>query len=73
MNKPYDTAAILRQNVADLERELQRQRERAEAAVADLASARDDLQSWIDSRNEWMARAHAAEAELKAAREVGND
>ena len=29
----YDTAAILRQNVADLERELQRQRERAETAL----------------------------------------
>ena len=65
MNKPYDTAAILRQNVADLERELQRQRERADKAIAD---AREDLQSFIDSRDAWMARANAADAELKAAR-----
>lgn len=34
----------------------------------ELNIARDDLQSWIDSRNDWMARAYAAEAELKAAR-----
>lgn len=69
MNKPYDTAAILRQNIADLERELLRQRERADKAESAMASAREDLQSFIDSRDAWMARANAAEAELRAARE----
>ena len=39
-HRPYDTAAILRQNVADLERELQRQRERADKAEAELKAAR---------------------------------
>lgn len=39
--KPYDTAAILRQNVADLERELLRQRERADRAEAELAKLRE--------------------------------
>ena len=39
MNKPYDTAAILRQNVADLELELQRQRERAERAEPAVVEA----------------------------------
>lgn len=38
----YDTAAILRQNVADLERELQRQRERADIALSELEATRDD-------------------------------
>lgn len=64
--QPYDVTAILRQNVADLERELQRQRERADKAIAE---AREELQGWIESRNDWMARAEKAEAELKAARE----
>lgn len=83
----YDTAAILRQNVADLEKQLQQQQERHSAATARLrdqiervtsewemadkavAEAREDLQVWIDSRNEWMARAEKAEAELKELRE----
>ena len=34
--QPYDVAAILRQNIADMEKELQRQRERAETALADI-------------------------------------
>lgn len=116
----YDTAAILRRNIADAEKEMQRQAERAESyaeAMRSLASyvgaggynadtvdagvfeekirwgigviqdrlagaierelvartslieARNDIQTWIDSRNEWMKRAEAAEAELLAIRE----
>ena len=38
--KPYDTASILRRNVADLEIALKQQTERAEAAEAELASLR---------------------------------
>lgn len=66
--QPYDVTAILRQNVADLERELQRQRERADKDDSAMASAREDLQSFIDSRDSWMARASAAEAEISAER-----
>ena len=120
VRQPYDTAAILRRNVADAEKEMQRQAERAESyaeAMRSLASyvgaggynadtvdagvfeekirwgigviqdrlageierelvartslieARNDIQTWIDSRNEWMKRAEAAEAELEAVRE----
>ena len=58
-HRPYDTAAILRKNVADLERELQRQRERHAAATARLRDQIERLTS------EW----ERAEAELKAARE----
>ena len=116
----YDTAAILRRNIADAEKEMQRQAERAESyaeAMRSLASyvgaggynadtvdagvfeekirwgigviqdrlagaierelvartslieARNDIQTWIDSRNEWMKRAEAAESELEAVRE----
>lgn len=64
--QPYDVTAILRQNVADLGRELQRQRERADKAIAE---AREELRGWIESRNDWMARAEKAEAELKEMRE----
>lgn len=69
VHQPYDVAEILRQNIADLEKELKRQKERAENAEAKLAGSREDLQCWIESRNGWMDRAHAAEMELKAARE----
>jgi len=65
----YDTAAILRRNVAELELALKQQMERAEAAEEKLTTAREDMQSWIDSRNGWMERAGAAEAELLAVRE----
>jgi DNA repair exonuclease SbcCD ATPase subunit len=87
VHQPYDVAAILRKNIADLEKELQRQREQNAAATErlreqiervtseweraenDVAAARSDLQSFIDSRNELMARAEAAEAELAPLRE----
>lgn len=65
----YDTATILRRNVADLEIALKQQTERAEAADEKLTTAREDMQSWIDSRNGWMERAGAAEAELAKLRE----
>jgi len=65
----YDTAAILRRNVAELELALKQQMERAEAAEEKLTTAREDMQSWIDSRNGWMERAGAAEAELAKMRE----
>jgi len=65
----YDTAAILRRNVAKLEVALKQQTERAEAADEKLTTAREDMQSWIDSRNGWMERAGAAEAELAKMRE----
>lgn len=115
LRKPYDTVAILRRNIADAEKEMQRQAERAESYADTLRSlasyvgaggynadtvdadvfeekirwgigeiqdrlagaierelvartflieARNDIQTWIDSRNEWMKRAEAAEAEL---------
>lgn len=51
----YDTAAILRQNVADLEKQLQQQRERHSAATARL---RDQIERVT---SEW----ERAEAELK--------
>jgi hypothetical protein len=38
--QPYDTASILRRNVADLEIALKQQTDRAEAAEAELASLR---------------------------------
>ena len=120
VRQPYDTATILRRNIADAEKEMQRQAERAESyaeAMRSLASyvgaggynadtvdagvfeekirwgigviqdrlagaierelvartslieARNDIQTWIDSRNEWMKRAEAAESELEAVRE----
>ncbi len=74
VHHPYDVAAILRKNIADLEKELQRQREQNAAATErlreqiervtseweraenDAAAARSDLQSFIDSRNELMAK-----------------
>lgn len=65
----YDTAAILRRKVAKLEVALKQQTERAEAADEKLTTAREDMQSWIDSRNGWMERAGAAEAELAKMRE----
>lgn len=40
VRQPYDTAAILKRNVADLEVALRTQTERAEAAEAELAKAR---------------------------------
>jgi len=115
VRQPYDTVAILRRNIADAEKEMQRQAERAESYAETLRSlasyvgaggynadtvdadvfeekirwgigeiqdrlagaierelvartflieARNDIQTWIDSRNEWMKRAEAAEAEL---------
>ena len=85
-HQPYDVTAILRQNVADLEKQLQQQQERHSAATARLrdqiervtseweradkaiAEAREDLQSFIESRDAWMARAEKAEAELKELR-----
>lgn len=83
VHQPYDVAAILRKNIADLEKELQRQREQNAAATErlreqiervtseweraenDVAAARSDLQSFIDSRNELMARAEAELAKLR--------
>jgi len=64
VRQTYSTADILRRNVADLEIALKQQTERAEAADEKLTTAREDMQSWIDSRNGWMERAGAAEAEL---------
>lgn len=69
VRQPYDTGSILRRNVADLELALKQQTERAEAADEKLTTAREDMQSWIDSRNGWMERAGAAEAELAKMRE----
>ena len=40
----YDVAAILRKNVADLEKDLQRQKERAEKAEGELKAAREQAQ-----------------------------
>ncbi|RTL06119.1 hypothetical protein EKK58_06260, partial [Candidatus Dependentiae bacterium] len=50
----FDIVSILRRNVASLEIALRRQTDRAEAAEEKLTTAREDMQSWIDSRNGWM-------------------
>ena len=51
--KPYDTASILRRNVADLEIALKQQTERAEAAEAELANLRKQKPvAWINL-NKW--------------------
>ena len=42
VRQPYDTAAILRRNVAELEVALKQQTDRAEAAEAELLAVRDD-------------------------------
>lgn len=70
------TQTILRVNVIesqqqihDLQLKLTAAIERAEKAEEKLTTARDDMQSWIDSRNGWMERAGAAEAELAKLRE----
>ena len=43
----YDTATILRRNIADLEIALKQQTERAEAAEAELLEVRDDNHSMM--------------------------
>jgi len=57
------------QQIHDQQTRLAAAIERAEKAEEKLTTARDDMQSWIDSRNGWMERAGAAEAELEAVRE----
>ena len=58
-HRPYDTAAILRQNVADLERELQRQRERADRAETELKAAREQKPvAWADGDGGFYAGRH---------------
>ena len=48
-HQPYGVTAILRQNVADLGRELQRQRERADRAETELKAAREQKPvAWAD-------------------------
>ena len=50
VRQPYDTASILRRNVADLEIALKQQTERAEAAEAELASLRwQEPLTWVTS------------------------
>ena len=73
------TQTILRVNVIesqqqihDLQTRLAAAIERAEKTEEKLTTARDDMQSWIDSRNGWMERAGAAEAELAKLRELPN-
>lgn len=56
---PYDTVAILRRNVADLEVALKQQTERAEAAEGELESVREDNHSMmveINGLREELAR-----------------
>ena len=50
--KPYDTASILRRNVADLEIALKQQAERAEAAEAELARLREQEPVAMISKND---------------------
>ncbi len=70
------TQTILRVNVIESQQQIHNLQtrlaaaiERAEKAEEKLTTARDDMQSWIDSRNGWMERAGAAEAELAKLRE----
>ncbi len=70
------TQTILRVNVIESQQQIHNLQtrlaaaiERAEKTEEKLTTARDDMQSWIDSRNGWMERAGAAEAELAKLRE----
>ena len=47
VRQPYDTAAILKRNVADLEVALRTQTERAEAAEAEIEAVREDNHSMM--------------------------
>ena len=47
VRQPYDTAAILRRNVAELEVALKQQTDRAEAAEAELLAIREDNHSMM--------------------------
>lgn len=47
VRQPYDTVAILKRNVADLEVALRTQTERAEAAEAELEAVREDNHSMM--------------------------
>ena len=69
VREPMSREAILRRNITDMEVALKQQTERAEKTEEKLTTARDDMQSWIDSRNGWMERAGAAEAELAKLRD----
>ncbi len=85
VRQPYDTAAILRRNVADAEKEMQRQAERAESyaeAMRSLASYvgaggynADTVDAGVfEEKIRWgigviMARMEQSEAELLAIRE----
>jgi len=53
VRQPYDTVAILRRNIADMELALKQQAERAEAAEAELANLREQKPvAWINL-NKW--------------------
>jgi len=65
VRQPYDTAAILRRNVADMEVALRTQTERAEAAEAELEAIREDNHSMmleIDGLRKELAAQQAASA-----------
>jgi len=65
VRQPYDTAAILRRNVADMEVALRTQTERAEAAEAELEAVREDNHSMmleIDGLRKELAAQQAAPA-----------
>ena len=53
VRQPYDTVAILRRNIAALEVALRTQTERAEAAEAEMAKARDQLHPMWKGRNSY--------------------
>lgn len=69
VHQPYDVAAILRKNIADLEKELQRQKERAETALAELLATRDDNHRMMEEIFRLRERAEKAEAKLAGSRE----
>ena len=62
VRQPYDTAAILRRNVAALELALKQQTDRAEAAEAELLAVREDNHSM-------MTEIHEMRTELAKMRE----
>ena len=62
VRQPYDTAAILRRNVADMEVALRTQTERAEAAEAELLAVRED-------NHAMMLEIHEMRTELAKLRE----
>lgn len=67
MTTQYIVEEILRRNIADLEKELQRQKERAGKRLLELVETRDDNNRMMEQILELKESIEKIEAELKAA------